>query len=90
MEVTEISSGMGEGQQDDQADRGQRGSFRVLEEVRGTVTCFGESISYSYHLVHTQESVRVYNLRLNPVSSYGYAILRILFGARGGYNPFYE
>lgn len=78
--MSEIT-GMEQGKQDDSSDRGTRGSPRVSETVRGEIAGFGEPIVYSYHMVHTQESIRLHDLRLDTTGTHDDDFIWRVFGA---------
>lgn len=71
---------MGEREPDDPEDCGKGGSPRVSEEVRGEITGLGELIKYSYHVVHTQESIWVHDMRLDIVGQDDNAVIRRILG----------
>lgn len=80
---------MEQGEQNDKEDWRARGPVRVEEDVRGTVERDGRTSRYAYHLVYTQESVRVLDMRLvHPMPGLPGHLSRVLRGriAREGYR----
>lgn len=62
-----IDGTMEQGKPNDSVDRVEGRPSRVSEYVYGKVEWDGNVGSYSYHLVYTQESVRLLDLRLVSV-----------------------
>lgn len=76
-------------EQNDSEDWRTGRPIRVEEDVRGTVERDGRTSGYAYHLVYTQESVRVLDMRLvHPMPGLPRHLSRVLRGrlAREGYR----
>lgn len=73
---------MEQGKQDDKENRREGRRARVSEDVRGSIDWYGATCLYSYHVVYTQESVWVLDLRLVPAESDLLGHLRGILRAR--------
>lgn len=67
---------------DDTEDPGETGPTRIREHVDGQVTGYGGTCRYSYHLVYTQESLRVLDMRSIPIDAECVRLVRGILRAR--------